>query len=342
MSGFTLPFLAAFFSVIATGETAESPYFGDSVDDAIVWVHPQNPEDSLIITTLKASNQKPVKPTGLLVYNLSGEQVQFLPGGTPNNIDIRYHVEMLGTSGPLIATGNWWSNEVSFYTIDSGSREVRPILENAPTGLSDLRGLCLYRNRLGELHFFVTDKQGRGEQYRLSKFGNVSLVNRYKLAIGAEGCVVDDEMARLYVSEETRALWRYSADDVKQPPKRIMRTSWFGPLRADIEGLTIYQGANGQGFLIASSQGNSHYLVFDRQENDYIGHFEIGAGVIHSATGTDGIFASNRTLGSQYPNGVLIVQDHKNIDNGRPANQSFKLIDWRSISIHLDRDRQHE
>jgi len=343
MSGFlTLPFLAVLFSAIATGETAESPYQGDSIDDAIVWVNPQNPADSLILATLKASNQKPVKPTGLLVYNLSGEQVQFLPGGTPNNIDIRYDIEIRGTSQPLIAASNWWSNNVSFYTVDSKTLEVRHILSDTPTGLSDLRGLCLYKNRLGEIHYFAIGEDGHGEQYVLSKTGSAKLVNRYELTSAAEGCVVDDKMGRLYISEEKKGLWRFSADEVTRPPSRIMRTSWFGPLRADLEGLTIYQEPDGQGFLIASSQGNSQYLLFDRQENNYIGRFKIDTGSIDSVTGTDGIFASSRYLGNLYPEGVLIVQDHTNVDSGRPANQNFKLIDWRSISIHLKRDLKHE
>ncbi|MDG2071138.1 MAG: phytase [Pseudomonadales bacterium] len=343
MSGFlTLPFLAVLFSVVATGETAESPYQGDSIDDAVLWVNPNNPSDSLILATLKASNQKPVKPTGLLVYNLSGEQLQFLPGGTPNNIDIRYEVKIRGISQPLIAASNWWSNHVSFYTVDSQSLEVRRILDEAPTGLSDLRGLCLYKNSLGEIHYFAIGEDGQGEQYLLSEAGSTSLVNRYQLASAAEGCVVDDQMSRLYISEEKKALWRFSADEVTQPPTRIMRTSWFGPLRADLEGLTIYQKPNGQGFLIASSQGNSHYLLFDRQENNYIGRFKIDDGLIDNVTGTDGIFASNLNLGNLYPEGVLIVQDHMNIVSGRSANQNFKLIDWRKISLHLNRDLKHE
>ena len=338
----TLPFLAVLFSVIATGETDESPYPGDSIDDAVVWVNSQNPSESLILATLKASNQKPVKPTGLLVYNLSGEQVQFLPGGTPNNIDIRYDIEIRGISQPLIAASNWWSNNVSFYTIDSKTHELRYILTSAPTGLSDLRGLCLYKNRLGELHYFVIGEDGQGEQYLLSETGNAKLINRYKLVSAAEGCVVDDNMGRLYISEEKKALWRFSADEVTRPPTRIMRTSWFGPLRADLEGLTIFQKPHGQGFLIASSQGNSHYLLFDRQENNYIGSFKIDDGLIDSVTGTDGIFASNRYLGNLYPEGVLIVQDHMNTANGHAANQNFKIIDWRNISIHLNRDLKHE
>ena len=343
MSGLIiLPFLAALFSVIATGETVESPFEGDSVDDAAVWVNRQNPDDSLILATLKASNQKPVKATGLLVYNLRGEQVQFLPGGTPNNIDIRYDVVIQGRSQPLVAAGNWWSSDVSFYTIDSNTLEVRRLLADTPTGLSDLRGLCMYKNRHAEIHYFVIGEGGRGEQYLLDESGSSKLVNRYQLSSAAEGCVVDDTMARLYISEEKKALWRYSADDVTRAPTRIMRTSWFGPLRADLEGLTIYQAPNGQGFLIASSQGNSHFLLFDRQKNNYIGRFNIGTGSIDSVTGTDGIFASSHYLGNRYPKGVLIVQDHKNIENGHAANQNFKLIDWRDITIHLNRDLKHE
>ncbi|MFT5015078.1 MAG: myo-inositol-hexaphosphate 3-phosphohydrolase, partial [Dinoroseobacter sp.] len=38
-------------------ETEPSPYPGDSLDDAVVWYNVENPGQSLVLTTLKASNQ---------------------------------------------------------------------------------------------------------------------------------------------------------------------------------------------------------------------------------------------------------------------------------------------
>jgi len=37
-----------------------------------------------------------------------------------------------------------------------------------------------------------------------------------------------------------------------------------GHLTADVEGMAIYRGANGAGYLIVSSQGSSEFMVYER------------------------------------------------------------------------------
>ncbi|MEM7556183.1 MAG: phytase, partial [Cyanobacteria bacterium P01_A01_bin.84] len=86
------------------------------------------------------------------------------------------------------------------------------------------------------------------------------------------------------------------------------------PLVSDIEGLTIYYGADGEGYLIASSQGDSSYAVFSREgNNEYLGSFTIGKnGDIDQVNETDGLDIINVPLGDEYPNGLLVVQDGAN------------------------------
>ena len=321
------------FSVVATTETEPSPYHGDSVDDVTIWVDSQHPENSLILATLKASNQKPVKPTGILVYDLSGKQIQFLAGGTPNNIDIRYGFGDISPGGGLVSATNWWSNDVYFYQVDKTG--VERIFDPAPTNLSDLRGICLHTTQEGEIHYFVFAQDGHSAQYRLDTEGKSHLVAEFKLSTTAEGCVVDDEYGALYVSEERKAIWRFSTMDITNTPKSVINVSLMGPLRADVEGLTLYTRPDGSGYLIASSQGNSTYLVFDRKQNQLVGRFKINEDTYDTVTGSDGIFGTSRSLGEQYPAGAFIAHDHQNHDDGRPMNQNFKIIDWRTIEVQL-------
>ncbi len=295
--------LGAGFAVVAALETEPSPYRGDSVDDVVVWVNVARPEDSRVIATLKASNQTPVKPTGVLVYDLRGKQIQFLPGGTPNNIDIRDGFEYDGRQIPLIAVSNWWSNDVYFYTIDASHLGLIRIFEPAPTGLSGLRGLCLYQNARGEMHYFVLDTAGNGEQHLLDSSGITRLINRFRLGTAAEGCVTDDGRDRLYVAEEKVAIWRFAADDLARQPVAVSRARVFGPLRAEIEGLTIYRQENDEGYLIASSQGASRFVLYDLEDNSYVDSFEITSGTTDRVTLTDGVRAVSASLGTRFPRG---------------------------------------
>ena len=43
----------------------------------------------------------------------------------------------------------------------------------------------------------------------------------------------------------------------------------------DVEGLTIYYTSDGNGYLIASAQGDSFYSVYDRVSNNFVMEFEI-------------------------------------------------------------------
>src|SRR5439155_10573837 len=88
-------------------------------------------------------------------------------------------------------------------------------------------------------------------------------------------------------------------------------------------------GRNGTGYLIASSQGNSTYVVYRReQSNQYVKTFRIAGGNgIDGTSDTDGIDVTTAHLGPAFPHGVFVAQDGHN-DNG---NQNFKLVPWQLI-----------
>src|SRR5687767_6068709 len=65
--------------------SAETPPVGtqarDAADDPAIWVDPNDRKRGVIIGTDKQA--------GLYVYDLTGKQLQYLPGGKPNNVDLR-------------------------------------------------------------------------------------------------------------------------------------------------------------------------------------------------------------------------------------------------------------
>ena len=80
------------------------------------------------------------------------------------------------------------------------------------------------------------------------------------------------------------------------------------PLVPDVEGLTIYYGEDGNGYLVASSQGNNTFAIYDRAgSNSYLGSF-----AVEDVEETDGIDVTNVPLGEDYPAGLLVVQDGSN------------------------------
>ncbi len=76
----------------------------------------------------------------------------------------------------------------------------------------------------------------------------------------------------------------------------------------DVEGLTIYYGEDGNGYLLASSQGNNTFAIYDRADsNSYLASF-----AIEDVEESDGADVVNVPLGEDYPAGLLVVQDGSN------------------------------
>jgi 3-phytase len=96
----------------------------------------------------------------------------------------------------------------------------------------------------------------------------------------------------------------------------------------------LYYGKDGKGYLIASSQGNSSYAIYERQsDNAYISNFTISASpTIDGTSVTDGIDVLGHGLGKNFPHGIFVVQDDENLQNGKKLNQNFKMVPWEQIA----------
>ncbi len=111
-------------------------------------------------------------------------------------------------------------------------------------------------------------------------------------------------------------------------------------LTADVEGLTLFRESDGDGYLMASSQGDDTFALYDREVsegNEYEGGFRITA-VTADLDGSeeDGAAVLNEPLGARYPNGLLVVQDGHETSaagdgEGREAT-GFKFVDLGAVT----------
>ena len=314
-------------TVVPSLETAVPPGASDA-DDAAIWVHPTRRSRSTVIGTYKDA--------GLAVYDLDGNLLQFLPG-LFNNADVRYRFRLGTDDVALVATADRGNDELAVFAVDPDTRMLRDVAARELQMGITVYGSCLYRSRLtGALFFFVNSQAGEVEQWRLySRGGRVDAVHARTFDVGGqvEGCVADDETGFLFIGEEDVGIWRYQAEPGAGTARVMVdSTGSGGNITADVEGLTIYYASGGLGYLVASSQGDNTFTVYDRRPpHGHLLTFEVGPNSsrnIDGVTASDGIDVVNLDLGPSFPGGVFVTHD----DSNPGAGANFKLVSWTEIA----------
>ena len=333
-------------TVAPAAETTPVPDACDAADDSAVWVNESDPEASLIVATNKLR--------GLVVYGLDGAVVSTNDVGRVNNVDLRDGVDVGGEEMIVVAATNRTTWTIDVLALDPDSGALTPLLDApiSPDFDEDPYGLCLYRSAAsGDLYVFANDQGGAVEQWRLDP-GDTGLtgarVRSWAVGSQTEGCVADDANGWLFIGEEEVGIWRYHAEPGLSTAERFavdrvgVGEPGGGHLASHVEGLSIYAPPGGDpddGFLVASSQGNHTYVVYDRAPpHAYRGTFRVGdAGALDGVEDTDGLHVVSAPLGPRYPMGLLVVQDGVNLaPDGAEANQNFKLVSWLDVLDALD------
>jgi 3-phytase len=318
-------------TVMPLVETAPAASFGDAADDPAIWVDTQNPARSVVIGT--------DKKLGLNVYDLAGKLLQTLPDGRMNNVDLRSGLMLAGRPIVVVAATNRTTRSISLYQLDPVKRQLSTVADGVlDSGLTDPYGLCMYHSRKsGAFYVLANDSvDGKLVQWRLvERAGRIGIEKLREIAVGsqAEGCAADDELGHLYVAEEDVGLWKYSAEPDAGDARTAIDSVGKGHLTDDVEGVSIYYGANGAGYLVVSNQGEDNYAIYRREgANEYLGKFHIVANGplgIDGASETDGLDVVSAPLGAQFPAGMLVVQDGRNL---MPAErQNFKFVSWGDV-----------
>jgi myo-inositol-hexaphosphate 3-phosphohydrolase/PKD repeat protein len=305
------------FQVQASGQTAN----GGAADDPAIWVHPTDRSLSLIIGANKDGSG------GLHVYNLAGTQLQFVPDGADDNVDVRYGFVLGGTAVDLVSAGNRNNNHIEVHKVDATQRRLVKV-GSISTGIT-IYGFGMYHSRATGKHYaFVNSKTGQVEQYLLRDQGGTVVGDRVRtFDVGGtvEGMVADDELGKIYIGEEARGVWKFGAEPGDAGVGALVdHTGSGGHLTADVEGVTIYYLRDGKGYLITSSQGANRFDIHRREgNNNYLASFTIPAGVTDAVTGTDGIDVTNAVLGSSFSLGMFVAHDDPS---------TYKLVPWERIA----------
>lgn len=336
-SGFT----GTVATIAAVLETVPIPSVDDAADDPAIWLNPRDPHASRVLGTDKHS--------GVYVYDLDGALVDALEVGPINNVDVR-----TTDRGTIAIASHRDRDAVSVFTISSATAEARFVGE-FPTGQIEPYGICIgayddvflpvvtYRNGTVQIFEMRIVESPDAELEPLAQPFAIAAEATRTLGFGdqLEGCVVDETHRRLFIGEEGLGVWVVDLANPATAPALVANVTDGSGLVADIEGLALWRGADGAGWLVASAQGADRFVVFERNP-PYVprGVFEVGhslgrgAPEVDAVSDTDGIDIVAAYVGARYPRGLLVVQDGHNT---RPrANQNFKFVDWREVEEALD------
>ncbi|MEM9526043.1 MAG: phytase [Bacteroidota bacterium] len=332
--------------VSAKVETAstQAEIAADAADDPAIWVHPTSPEKSLVFGSNKTG--------GLAAYNLAGEEVAYYPIGKINNVDVLTDVPLDGELITLLGCSNRTDQSIDLFRIDQETGALTnvaagPLLMDR-TRIDDVYGFCLGRS--GEVVYAIANgKNGTLQQFRLvedSASFALKLVREVTFPSQTEGMVADNDLGWLYVGEEARGIWKLPlrpqqegalpqviSEVNEQGPAKLLSAKVGSPaaLVADVEGLSLYEGLDSTGYLVASIQGNFSYAVFERTaENRYLGSFKILDAALDGVEETDGLEVVSTPL-PDFPGGLLVVQDGFNFAGGRSQPQNFKYVDFGEV-----------
>ncbi|GJN80034.1 hypothetical protein PLIIFM63780_003558 [Purpureocillium lilacinum] len=319
----------------------ETDAAGGDGDDPAIWISPASRTDSRIITTTKSE-----QGAGLSVFDLSGNLLQTMPAGEPNNVDVIYSFEAGSRTIDLAFAACRKDDTLClFEMLPNGT------LANIPGGIHpvvtdfSVYGSCTYRSpKSGKQYLFVNEKSARYLQYELSSTSNgtleTTLVREFKGGSGGqvEGCVTDEQNGWIFLGEEPSALWRYDAEPDSQATGTVVAKIGDGHLYGDVEGVTLVMGRDAQkGFVIVSCQGVSAYNVYRRAPpHEYVTTFTLVAssdGKVDAVSNTDGVTAVGTALGPDFPFGMLVTHDDANqLPNGSTsALASFKITSLSKI-----------
>lgn len=300
----------------------------DAADDPAIWVNSADPAQSRILGTNKEG--------GVYVYDLEGNEVQVREVGLVNNIDLRDGFVLGGKKVVLVAASNRTANTITLMTLDPETAILSDSLANIPSAVDEVYGLCYYREPSSNSYYvYANGKDGNIEQWKITGGETLSweMVRSLKVNSQPEGMVADDEEGMLYIGVEEEGIFLAGAGESDPVTMQFIEGSSDENtyIDFDIEGLALFS-TDGQKYLVASSQGNFSYALFELgTEAKYLKSFIIEAAEIDGAEETDGIDISVEALPAPYESGIFVVQDGFNTQGNKDENQNFKYVPAKAI-----------
>ncbi|WP_026424417.1 phytase [Actinokineospora inagensis] len=173
-----------------------------------------------------------------------------------------------------------------------------------------------------------------------------------------EGMVFDPTDGVLYAAQEDVGVWRIPLRDGRfGKPALVDRVREFGRpagydetaeecvftgppspaagryISADAEGLTIAYGRHGEKTLLASSQGDSTFVVYDisRGFRHTTGFAVADGSTVDGVQHSDGGAVTSTPLGRDFPHGLLVLHDGENTPDDGRVSTNFKFVRWEQV-----------
>ena len=318
----TLVTLNTYSDVLEVFPLYETPAIdtkGDAADDPAIWINKEFPALSIIFATDKRS--------GIYAYDLRGKKITFSPAGNINNVDLRTlkldyttdngvekkdYTFLFGSNRSLNTIDLWIFFDEGINKKMRNRANLRysnfSINEKPDFRIkseSNIYGICAGVHPKYGLIAFVTEDQGSNvEVYYLAANG-LELLATLDNGGESEGCVFDDENLTLFISEENLRgnLKAHKFDeDFNLIGEPLFIDSREGNIVGDPEGVTVYKTDKNKGFIILSSQGDSKFNIYNRQQPyEFIKSFKISSTKdIDGVSDTDGIDAVSVNLNCDF------------------------------------------
>lgn len=305
----------------------------DAADDPAIWVNPNKSSMTLVY----GSNKK----GGLAVYNMEGDEVDYYPIGNINNVDILYDFPMGDSLVSVLGCSNRSSQGINLFHVNATNGKLTNIaideLKMDTSLIDDIYGFCFAKDTSSNKNYTVINgKNGLMQQYEMLLSSNkieLKLVRSIQFDSQTEGMVADNYYGVMYVGEEGKGIWKITIDPKNTKKTFLINSGETNPnISYDVEGLTLCKKGK-TGYLVASSQGNFSYAVFNRTgKNEYLKSFKIMAiDELDGVEETDGLDITTDAINAQFPDGLLVVQDGFNYNGDTLFSQNFKYISMKSV-----------
>ena len=327
-------FVALDSLVYAVSETV--PLAEDSLSpaggDLVLWIHPLDPERSLLIGTNNSG--------ALSVYDLAGNELYYYPMGEMHHVDLRYDFPLGKEKVDIIVAYNKTYNTLSIFTIDQNTGELTSVEEDTVRPrMKEIAGICMYVNMKKERYYtFISGHNGSIEKWELIPHNGkvrAKKVNAFDIEGQAGVMVADDELGFIYIAQKDRGIWKYKADEegAQDPRRVVLNEQGITNLTFNVRGLAIYYAPEGKGYLMASGWEDNSCFIFKREgRNEYITRFFVARGKFDGIEEPDGIDVTQVSLGELFPTGLFIAYDKYNYGEDTIYPQNFKLVPWEDIS----------
>lgn len=291
--------------------TEKAPH---DTDDPAIWVHPSDPERSLVFGTDKETDG------AIFAYGLDGkilEEKTIRGIQRPNNVDVEYGLRLNDSvQTDILVFTERERQQIRVFSVpdmqplDGGGLAVFEDEREAAMRLP--MGIALYKSPQDATVYVIVSRksgplQGYLYQYALRPEGErvkMDLVRKFGTFSGLreiEAIAVDDALGFVYYSDEGACIRKYAAE----PAAGDRELSCFGGefFREDIEGIALAAFADGSGYLLVSNQQAGEFNVFDRRTNEFLRAVNLGT------VETDGCEAVTASLGNAFPNGLFVAMN---------------------------------